>query len=353
MLRSTDKNADFFEANRTAIDAATRSAVIAALQAHKRAGRSVAGWKHSRVADIPASEILADESSQDDHGGRAGNIGDVFKHACLLSLFKTLSKRAEPPAMLIDTHCGFASYPLKSLRCQNNTDEWRDQRKLSLATLENTKWDEPGLRELKKLLDIAGKAVDGRYPGSPELAMQFLPRCTELVFYDLNHRAVEDVERRAKQLSRGDTTAARWSNGFDGALQEMRSWRSDGEGRLLIFCDPAYKGKQGRVSDWHRVQELAVACSKHPNVSLLVWYAKQADFPKPEALQKLTKLDARWAEVSFSETLRPSQWLRGCGLLWLHLKEMKKIAAGVGEELESAHYQLSRRRIRLELTQSV
>ncbi len=337
MLKSNEEQpVDFPPTDRRAIERALRLATEDALLAHKRAGLPIAVWKDGRVATVPPELIpvidpVAEKGSYM-HGAHAGNIGDVFKHACLISFFRSASLRL--PLRYVESHCGYANYLTDLLRAEHGG--WSDERAWSLGPLLEKSWSNAGLSELKNLMERTDF-----YPGSPELALRYLPDGAELLFCDLQVAALSSIESLPRETSNEHSSVTvRRMDGFECVAKYVQETNNQFQGRTLLFIDPPYDGRQHEGSDWHAVEQLISKAQGQPNISVLVWYPKKIrfanPFPSPVAMSKLRELGAQRAEICFQDA--KSGWaeqdLKGCGLLWLNFPEMAESASAVGQELE-------------------
>src|SRR3989338_9073042 len=94
---------------------------------------------------------------------KAGNIGDIFKHACLIELFQKVSNQPGPRLTYVESHGGYASYPASTLKAD---ERWAGERQWSLELLLTHTWQADGLRLLSDHI-----REDDAYPGSPTLAL--------------------------------------------------------------------------------------------------------------------------------------------------------------------------------------
>lgn len=264
--------------------------------------------------------------------GKAGNIGDVFKHACLIELFQSLATKSTSKLTYIESHSGYAYYPTDSLK--NRRGEWQGERAYSLGPLTTRPFNTKGLLALAAFVDPGGC-----YPGSPILAMKYLPKHASLVFHDKDHEALESIREAARSLEREDSvTLVHTDDGFEEvkALLE-RSSKAGDKGNVLVFLDPWYKGKRGERADWENVRE--ILCMRGADV--VAWFPVKSDFPFPKPGFPVGShgVNAQSNLLLCTSIQFQHQWLgrhlRGCGLLWANaLSEMLDISKGVAEDMK-------------------
>jgi 23S rRNA A2030 N6-methylase RlmJ len=270
-----------------------------------------------------------------DQSANAGNLGDVFKHACLIELFLQLASEEKAPLSYIESHSGYATYDLARLQTKKNG--WLPERKLSLEPLLARDWHSAGLKKLKDI--IQEKRV---YPGSPALALWLLPPSARLYFYDVNPRAIESIKQEAARCGRTVFADTHPSDSMLTVQQELARPRGPGSGRVLGFLDPWYR-QDHEQADWQevvRVLETARARS-----AVLAWYPKKRaarkPFPPQAAYTQLRSLGASWAEIDFPGAKRLfSRFLGGCGLCWKGLPFMPALAEAVGTEMQQAFQEI-------------
>ena len=118
------------------------------------------------------------------HTERFGNIGDLFKHSCLIEVFESIAKRKPSPGIYLDSHSGYARYKLSE-----HSGRLPGEQEWSLGVLLGQEgWNSNGIRSL-----INYVRQHNTYPGSPALAIAFSPSDTELVFYDTCKDAADSI----------------------------------------------------------------------------------------------------------------------------------------------------------------
>jgi 23S rRNA A2030 N6-methylase RlmJ len=293
-----------------------------------------------------------------DQSINAGNIGDVYKHGCLISLFKHLARSQEArtvPERLpngqesslggdlnsdcseltyVESHGGYALYPSALLRAgRNGAGAWSGDRSWSLGPLLSGQWQSDGVRTLVELVE-----QKNCYPGSPALALWFLPASATLVFYDQHLAALDSVLQEARACNRLAHTRVHKSDGFEGVRRLLDSAPADPRAGRLAFLDPWYSGDEEK-EDWAAVCAL-LETAQEVGVPVLAWYPKKLrrnPFPPRKDLARLERRGCCRAELWFRHAGQKSPWasqnLAGCGLLWTNLPELSRIAEEVGKDL--------------------
>lgn len=163
------------------------------------------------------------------HIYHAGNFADVYKHAILAQVFKSL--RAKPaPMMALDTHAGRGVYDLSS-------DEAEKNREFENGIVHFMEAQSPLLRPF---LDIVKKLnPDGhirRYPGSAALAREMLRPADRLICCEKHPGEFEELQ---KALGGAAHTFLKHEDGFD-ALVKSVPFK---EHRGIAIIDPSYEIK--------------------------------------------------------------------------------------------------------------
>lgn len=225
-----------------------------------------------------------------DHGKKAGNVGDVWKHSVLVSIAARLP--AAPSFLYVESHCGA---PLHQLR---RPGEWEHGVQAALARGEDSK---------HAYLPAARPHVDDlQYPAgwwffSSELARRVTHVSVRL--YDVSQKVAMRYSPLPAHLCPDNVTATFTCS--DGYTAVGRLQQAD-----IVFLDPPYSPNAD--TDW---QALAQACVKlrQREVPFLAWYPLY--WPtRPQRLVDAT------AEVAWEVTWapcgkKPSQNLKGCGVL--------------------------------------
>jgi 23S rRNA A2030 N6-methylase RlmJ len=328
----------FTPENRKAIESDLREAVESALLAHKRFATPIAVMRNDRVVVIPPEEIPVPEGSHKDY---AGNLGDLFKHACLLGLFTRLATSAAGPLHYVETHSGYAGYPLSRLRDEQDKkhQQWR-------LLLEKGRWQTPALAKLRDYI-----SEHDEYPGSPALALSFLSESWQFLFCDLSSNALRSIENLASELRRSDAVTVSRADGFECVGSRIASFPGS---KLLIFVDPFYYPSQRESDDWNGLVGIFEKACDKPNVAVIGWYKRKCQgqkrvFPSAKRMHNLSRLGVQHSEIWFSNGMSG-----GCGLAWLNLPEMAQITGDVCKELRQqfADEKLEGRKLDLEFARA-
>lgn len=169
----------------------------------------------------------------DDHSAKAGNRGDVLKHAVLA---RVAEARAQDGFIYVETHAGRTEYVLP------DSGKWQGGigQLATRAPLENARerWRRgepaPGLDDLRPYdeLCLRGPIKSGhRYPGSTVLVERVLTRCGlkagRFFLFDNNPDVVEDLRRYF-----GDSPQI--GDGYDG----LRRLLATQQPMSLVLIDP-------------------------------------------------------------------------------------------------------------------
>jgi 23S rRNA A2030 N6-methylase RlmJ len=157
-----------------------------------------------------------------DQRSKAGNIGDVFKHAVLPELVLLWCRETSGAATYVETHAGFYKYDLKWLRSKNR---WLGERAWSLGVEADAITDGH--------IGVYGSALlahlhSGTYPGSVrlvEFATRFLPTPPKIVGFDLAAEQISSFDEASEQVSVEE------ANGFDKPGYRRRAGRNARCGR--------------------------------------------------------------------------------------------------------------------------
>lgn len=222
-----------------------------------------------------------------DHKNNAGNRGDVWKHAVLVSIARHID--VAESFKYVETHSGAPFHSLANARA------WRR----GVGDILESNADHP--------YSEAARAWINRqiYPAGWKFFVDALtPRCKKIqvVLCDTS----KEVANRYNELSRDFS-----SNHVDGIFKHrdgfayVRDVSAD-----LVFLDPPYS--PNAASDW---ASLATACNnlRQRRVPHIAWYPIY--WPtRPNELVALTGevgLEVMWAEMGS----KPSQNMKGCGML--------------------------------------
>jgi len=182
------------------------------------------------------------------HHFKAGNVGDVWKHAALVALLQSLPPG---PRRVLDTHAGAGRYRLDS------TGEWT----AGIGRLDATPFEGQPLA-VQHYRELAGHRQPNRggwYPGSPRFIRTFLREGDELVLVEL---LAEPRETLASHFANDPLVTVRDGDGFAALAAD----RFD-----LAFIDPPYVERD----EWDRVGQAVVAATQRGTRSV-VWYPIKA-----------------------------------------------------------------------------
>ena len=234
-----------------------------------------------------------------DQRTKAGNIGDLFKHAVLPELV-LLWLRSDPTMVnptYAETHAGFYTYDLCQLKTKS-AGAWSGERAWSLGILEQALHDGHLGVYGAALLSHLQKQV---YPGSIRL-VEFATRYTrsdlQILGFDLGREQVNSYPDVSEQLK------IKRDDGYRG-LAEVPDPR-------LIFCDPFWTDPV--KEDEARAQELLLGSSP-----AIVWYPLKVK----RFRSWLKKHRVPHAELRFRHyKVKPwaGQDLRGSGLAYSGLR---------------------------------
>ncbi len=235
----------------------------------------------------------------EDQSAKAGNIGDVFKHAILPELV-LLWLRSEPTKVeptYVETHAGFYTYKSSRLK-KKGTDTWSGERAWSLRIVEESiHLGYLGIYGAALLSHLQKTKI---YPGSlrlVEFATAFAENGPKIVGFDLGEKEVDSYPKSGR-------VAVRKDNGYEG-IASVPSPR-------LIFCDPFWR--EAVKEDRAQSRELLLG-----NSPAIVWYPlKEENFR-----HWLKEHGIPHAELRFIHYKAPSPWstwdLNGSGIAYYRL----------------------------------
>jgi 23S rRNA (adenine2030-N6)-methyltransferase len=228
------------------------------------------------------------------HAYHAGNFADCFKHALLVALLDSLTRKPAP-YFVLDTHAGAGGYDLDA-EAARRTDE---------AT--------PGIRRLlrkpspvlKRYLGLVEQL--GLYPGSPALIRAVLRENDHLACCELHPEDVASLRQRFRR---------------DGQVEvhERSGWEALGallpplQKRGLVFIDPPFEARD----EFHTLTDgLHRGHARFGNGVLAGWYPVKKMAAVRELHAKLASSgipDIIAVELHLRETTNPDR-LNGCGLV--------------------------------------
>jgi 23S rRNA (adenine2030-N6)-methyltransferase len=166
------------------------------------------------------------------HAYHAGNFADVLKHAVLVALLESLTRK-QAPLCYVDTHAGAGRYDLGGAEAQKTQEHVAGVAKLLAAPRLP-----PALHVYMNLVRAlnakAGHASLVEYPGSPLLASLMLRDHDRLQLCE-----VQESERAALELTfAGDPRVQVMQRDGYGALKALLPPR---ERRGLVLLDPPFE----------------------------------------------------------------------------------------------------------------
>lgn len=191
------------------------------------------------------------------HEYHAGNFADVHKHLCLRVLFESLLKK-DKPFCFIDCHAGSGRYDLQSPEA-NKTGEFAK----GIANI----W---GRREFPDstaayLAAVTSLNPDGllhHYPGSPELARQWLRPQDAAILFELHPQAQQVLRRHFGSDHRFSLHARDSYEGLPALVPPAIK-------RGLVLLDPSYEIKE----EYQQVVELVTRAQRRwANAIYAIWY---------------------------------------------------------------------------------
>lgn len=234
------------------------------------------------------------------HIFHAGNFADVFKHAVLSLLLKSL-QRKDKPFFYLDTHAGAGRYDLASEAAQK-TGEYRDGIKLL--------WNDrsPELGDYLAAVAALNHADTLRYyPGSPRIARFLMRPQDRAVLLELQ----PDEFQHLKTEFAGDRqVTVRQQDGYAG----LKAFLPPHERRGLVMIDPPYESD----NEFEEVVKgLRVAHGRWDSGMYALWYPIKYR-PPVERFQRAILatgirkiLAAEFQPYPEESTFR----LNGCGML--------------------------------------
>jgi 23S rRNA (adenine2030-N6)-methyltransferase len=232
------------------------------------------------------------------HAFHAGNFADVHKHVVLLALIERLTRKPKP-LFFLDTHAGRGWYDIRALEATRG-NEWRE----GIGRLQDYSAQ---TADLGRYLAATRPIDEGRYPGSPILAMQHLREGDRAVFVEKQLEEAYALQqslrsRRGVSVVHGDGYAA------------LKTYLPPRENRGLILMDPPYESER-EFAD--AVRGLIFCMQRWPTGVVAVWYPIKtgAEVQRLHASLKATGLrDLLCLELSVRRADSPLG-LNGSGLI--------------------------------------
>jgi len=191
------------------------------------------------------------------HGFHAGNFADVFKHAMLCLMVKSLLKK-DKPFVYLDTHAGAGLYDLEGPLARKNREHVDGIARIWTAA-EAPSALEPYL-EAVRAYNPGGRLQT--YPGSPGLVRHFLRPDDRMELSELHS---SDGPRLRDALPPHRRLHIHQADGY----QSLRALLPPKERRGLILCDPAYELKTERKKV---VAAITDAWQRWPTGIYAIWH---------------------------------------------------------------------------------
>ncbi|GLP95934.1 23S rRNA (adenine(2030)-N(6))-methyltransferase RlmJ [Paraferrimonas sedimenticola] len=214
------------------------------------------------------------------HSFHAGNHADIIKHASLCLIIDALKAKAKPFSYL-DSHSGGGLYDLQDETAQK-TGEYLEGIARLLPIAEQ-------LPELAPYFDAiaAHNSSDALrfYPGSPELARQWLRDQDQLHLMELHNN---EIDRLRANLGGDERVGIHHRDGFEGLPGILPLPVKRG----VALVDPSYEIK----SDYAKVVKSVKKASQRWNTGIFaIWYPMLASDrdQSPWLLDELSKLPVK------------------------------------------------------------
>jgi 23S rRNA (adenine2030-N6)-methyltransferase len=167
------------------------------------------------------------------HAFHAGNHADVLKHFTLIQLLRHLAQKPKP-FWYIDTHAGAGWYDLDGHYAQTNAEyESGISRLWARDDLPSALSD-----YVKLVRDMNPPGALRRYPGSPQIALQFTRTEDKLRLFEMHSTEIELLARNMASAS--PRVMAVGGDGFSCLASVLPPPTRRG----LILLDPSYEDKQ-------------------------------------------------------------------------------------------------------------
>lgn len=211
------------------------------------------------------------------HAYHAGNLADLHKHASLIALLHSLTRKPRPISY-IETHAGRGIYDLASPEATKTGEAARGIQSAALP-------DGP-YRDL--LTRIRAEHGEQAYPGSPLIARETLRDTDQLHLMELHpaeHRAL-------KRALSAPNVSIHHRNGYEGALALSPPTPRRG----LVLVDPSYEIKTEYVEAADFTRRLI---AKWPQAVVMLWYPVLPEARHTDLLNGLKPLQVLRDEVRF------------------------------------------------------
>jgi 23S rRNA (adenine2030-N6)-methyltransferase len=211
------------------------------------------------------------------HAFHAGNFADVFKHAVLALLLKSLARK-QAPYCYLDTHAGAGRYDLLGEAAQK-TGEYRD----GIGRL----WGTPALPGLEDYL-AAVRALNPsgmlrNYPGSPAIARLLLRAEDRMVLIE---RHPQEYERLRAEFAGDHRVTVRQQDGY----AALKAFLPPPQRRGLVLIDPPYESPE----DFEQAFEsLQLARARWASGAYALWYPIKDPVPVERLHRRLVRSGLR------------------------------------------------------------
>ncbi|MDH5512443.1 MAG: 23S rRNA (adenine(2030)-N(6))-methyltransferase RlmJ [Gammaproteobacteria bacterium] len=238
------------------------------------------------------------------HIFHAGNFADVFKHALLALLLKSLVRK-DSPFFYLETHAGAGRYDLSSAAAQK-TGEYRD----GVLRL----WSSQPVPGLADYLSAVASLNDGNtlryYPGSPRVARYFLRPQDRAVLLE---RHPEECAHLETEFARDRQVLVRLQDGYAG----LKAYLPPRERRGLVLIDPPYESDREFEQ---AIDGLRLAHARWESGLYVLWYPIKSRSPVDQLHRALVASGIRKILVAeFSPFPEDTDFrLNGCGMAMIN-----------------------------------
>ncbi|MEQ3634432.1 23S rRNA (adenine(2030)-N(6))-methyltransferase RlmJ [Thalassolituus sp.] len=195
------------------------------------------------------------------HSFHAGNFADVLKHQVLVHVLRYMGQKDKPYAY-IDTHAGAGVYALSSTHATKNREF-----DTGIGPLREDQTPELNdyLQTVVQCDEAANKirtSREGYYPGSPEIARQWMRPYDKGFLYELHST---DFDLLNDHLGRDRRFIVEQSDGFQGLIARLPPQSRRG----VVLMDPPYELK----SDYdNAISTLVKAHKRFATGVFALWY---------------------------------------------------------------------------------
>ncbi len=236
------------------------------------------------------------------HITHAGNFADVFKHAVLSVLLRTLRERTGRPLLYVETHAGAGAYDLGHAEAQGFVSFRQGIGRL---------WKDGAIADVA-LAGYLGavRALNGKeghlrhYPGSPYIARFLLSEQDQMILYERDAEECECLRRIF-----GTRARVHCADGYAGLMQMVLGPMMHG----LAFVDPPFD----QPDELQRVSEaVRLISSRWGAGCCVVWYPVFDTGTRESVRQALRASGARpilVAEISVPAKGQARR-MQGCGM---------------------------------------